>query len=107
MNLNLEDFSDEALINELKNRQERNTIKLLRPKPLFHKYVDKKSVVDTLWTYHTKETILDKIIVYTEKMFDDLDAGLGTDSDEHYLYETVLESIYGKDVWTYINKISK
>ena len=46
---------------------------------------------------------LTKLIELCESCFDDLDKGERTKDGDHYIYEETLKTIYGKNVFDYVN----
>jgi hypothetical protein len=55
------------------------------PKPL--EYIEWNHLVEALNSY-----------------LEELSKGNYDDDDDHYIYERVLETVYGKDIWKFINK---
>jgi len=43
------------------------------------------------------------VIRKTEEYIENLEEGKRLKDAEHYIYEAVMEAIYGKDVWGYIS----
>ena len=48
------------------------------------------------------QIIIDSCESYLNEV-DDEDGHVGSD-DEHYLFESVMEAVYGSEVWKYINE---
>ena len=45
-------------------------------------------------------------VKYAEELMNDIEKGEVNDDAQHYVYETVMEAVYGKDVWNWINENS-
>lgn len=54
-----------------------------------------------------KDVDIGSIVGITEEYLQSLQDGTTVDDIEHYIYETVMEAVYGKEVWIYINSILK
>ena len=81
--MNLDDYTSDDLVKELKKREEEE-IEETRPQPLD---VQDFSQVRKACEVHIQELIDGKV-----------------DSDiDHYIYETAMEAIYGKDIWNWVN----
>lgn len=81
--MSLSDYSDEELQEELEERQKLNDI----PQPLDN--IDYSDVYASAVEYITELS----------------ESGREPKDAVHYMYETVMETIYGPGVWDYINKI--
>lgn len=79
----LDNFSDEELQNELRKRSE-------KPKQL--------AEFDLLLLTETCGEYIDRIA--SGKYHED-------DDIKHYIFECAIETIYGKDVWKWINRMGK
>lgn len=85
--MDLTDFSEEELLEALNKVRER---KNQRPKVR-----DKSLIISDL----------DRLIVYTERHIDEKLKLEDRDDTEHYIYENVMEIIYGTNFWNWWNSL--
>jgi len=51
-----------------------------------------------------KNIKLEELIDLCESYINDCENGYVDDDYEHYIFETTMTTLYGKDVWNYVNE---